>query len=132
MPSPPPAWNFTRLPSVQRTDAYWYMKEETTLRGAPAGSFADLHLPRNSPVGVFLAFCAVILGFALIWRIFWLAGLGLVAAVAVVLREAWKTDLEVRVPADEVAAFERAHPAPIQQASTGDRDVNPPTSGHQS
>lgn len=132
VPSPPPAWNFTRLPSVQRTDAYWYMKEESTQRGAPVGPFAELHLPRNSPVGIFLASCAVILGFALIWRIYWLAGLGVVGAVAVVLREAWKTDLEVRVPADEVAAFERAHPAPIQQAGSGERVGNLTTSGHRS
>jgi hypothetical protein len=41
-------------------------------------AFVDLHLPRNSPVGIVLAFFAVILGFALIWRIYWLAGLDLV------------------------------------------------------
>ena len=28
MPSPPPAWNFTVLPSVEQTDAYWEMKKE--------------------------------------------------------------------------------------------------------
>ena len=44
-----------------------------------------LHVPRNTPVGVFLAFFAVILGFALIWRIDWLAAVGLVGAVGVAL-----------------------------------------------
>ena len=112
IPSPPPAWNFTRLPNVERTDAYWHMKEEGVSRRELAGSFPDLHIPRNTPVGVFLAFFAVILGFALIWRIDWLAVIGLVGAVAVALRESWKTDLDIRVPAQEVAAFERAH-APL-------------------
>jgi len=112
VPSPPPAWNFTRLPNVERTDAYWHMKEEGSAHRELPSSFPDLHLPRNSPVGVFLAFFAVILGFALIWRIDWLAAIGLVGAVAVALRESWKTDLEIRVPAQEVAAFERAH-APL-------------------
>jgi cytochrome o ubiquinol oxidase subunit I len=112
IPSPPPAWNFTRLPNVERTDAYWHMKEEGVSRRELAGSFPDLHIPRNTPVGVFLAFFAVILGFALIWRIDWLAAIGLVGAVAVALWESWKTDLEIRVPAQEVAAFERAH-APL-------------------
>jgi hypothetical protein len=37
-------------------------------RRAVRSAFVDLHLPRNSLVGVFLAFFAVILGFALIWR----------------------------------------------------------------
>ena len=107
IPSPPPAWNFTRLPNVERTDAYWHMKEEGVSRNALPGSLGDLHIPRNTPVGVFLAFFAVIAGFALIWRIDWLAVVGLVGAVVVVVREYWKTERERTVPAEEVAAFER-------------------------
>jgi cytochrome o ubiquinol oxidase subunit I len=123
IPSPPPAWNFARLPNVERTDAYWQMKEEGVSRRELPGSFPDLHIPRNTPVGVFLAFFAVILGFALIWRIDWLAAIGLVGAVAVALRESWKTDLEIRVPSQEVAAFERAraplvHDAPSAELET--------------
>jgi cytochrome o ubiquinol oxidase subunit I len=109
MPSPPPAWNFTVLPSVEQTDAYWEMKKEGGPRRALPASFVDLHLPRNTPVGIFIAFFAVILGFASIWRIEWLAAVGLIGAIAVALRESWKTDREERVPAQEVAAFERAH-----------------------
>jgi len=48
------------------------------------------------------------LGFALIWRIYWLAAVGLAGAVAVVLVQSWRTDREIRVPAEEVEAFERA------------------------
>jgi cytochrome o ubiquinol oxidase subunit 1 len=123
IPSPPPAWNFTQLPNVERTDAYWQIKEQGTARRALPSSFVDLHLPRNSPVGVFLAFFAVILGFALIWRIDWLAAVGLVGAVAVALRESWKTDLEIRVPAHEVAAFEHAHATPLPRAPSGDLET---------
>jgi cytochrome o ubiquinol oxidase subunit 1 len=130
MPSPPPAWNFTRTPTVERTDAYWQMKEEGRPHGTAADTLSDMHLPRNSPVGIFLAFFAVMLGFALIWRISWLAGLGLIGAVVVILREAWKTDFEVRVPAEEVAAFERAHPASLQPARAGALDGSPEPSGH--
>jgi len=109
MPSPPPAWNFSVLPSVEHVDAYWETKREGTLRRVSPGNFGDLHLPRNTPVGIFMAFFAVILGFALIWRIEWLAAAGLVGAVAVALREFWKTDREEAVPAYEVAAFEHAN-----------------------
>ena len=69
-------------------------------------------MPRNTPVGVFIAFFTVILGFALVWRIEWLAAVGLLGAIAVALRESWKTDREEPVPAQEVAAFERAHRPP--------------------
>ncbi len=109
IPSPPPAWNFTRLPSVERTDAYWHMKEEGVSHRALPVTFVDLHVPRNTPVGIFLAFFAVILGFALIWRIYWLALVGLVGALAVVLWQSWRTDRERVVPAEDVAAFEHAH-----------------------
>jgi cytochrome o ubiquinol oxidase subunit 1 len=112
MPSPPPAWNFTELPSVERTDAYWNMKEEGTARRVFSSSYMDLHLPRNTPVGFFLAFFAAMAGFALIWRIDWLAVVGLIGAVGVALREFWRTDREVLVSAQEVAAFEHAHGMP--------------------
>ena len=123
IPSPPPAWNFTRLPSVEGTDAYWHMKKEGTAQRPLPGAYVDLHLPRNSPVGVFLAFFAVTLGFALIWRIYWLAAVGLVGAVVVALIESWKTDLAIRVPAPEVEAFEHAHATAPLRGPSGSRDT---------
>jgi cytochrome o ubiquinol oxidase subunit I len=108
-PSPPPAWNFTHLPQVDRSDAYWAAKQGS---GPPRASGADgpigpLRVPRNTPAGVFVAFFAVTLGFALIWRIEWLAMVGLIGAVAVGLRQAWQKDREMLIPAEEVAEFER-------------------------
>jgi cytochrome o ubiquinol oxidase subunit 1 len=108
-PSPPPAWNFTHLPRVDRADAYWAAKQGS---GPSHASRSDrpvgpLYVPRNTPTGVFIAFFAVILGFALIWRIEWLAAVGLIGAIAVALRYAWQKDRETVVTAEEVAAFER-------------------------
>jgi hypothetical protein len=56
---------------------------------------------------VLVAFFSVILGFALIWRIEWLAAIGLAGAIGVALRHAWETDRENVIEAHEVAAFER-------------------------
>jgi cytochrome o ubiquinol oxidase subunit I len=123
VPSPPPAWNFSQLPSVERTDAYWHMKEEGINRRTLTRAFVELHVPRNTPVGVFIAFFAVILGFALIWRIYWLAAVGLVGAVAVALVQSWRTDREVRVPAEEVAASERAHAPLVHDAPSVKREA---------
>jgi cytochrome o ubiquinol oxidase subunit 1 len=109
IPSPPPAWNFTHLPQVDRSDAYWAAKQGSGPLPASGAvrPIGPLHVPRNTPTGVFVAFFAVILGFALIWRIEWLAMVGLLGAVAVGLREAWQKDREVIIPAEEVAEFER-------------------------
>jgi cytochrome o ubiquinol oxidase subunit 1 len=110
-PSPPPAWNFTHLPEVKRRDAYWAAKKEMIATPAPGSDrpIAALHIPRNSPTGVFVAFFSVILGFALIWRIEWLASVGLIGVLAVWLRQAWQKDREVVVGLDEISEFERLH-----------------------
>ena len=113
IPSPPPAWNFALLPQVERTDAYWAAKQQPG--GAPGAgppkTYISLHVPRNNPTGVLVAFCATLLGFALIWRIWWLAVPGLLGVIAVTLLQAWRTEAEVEVPAAEIEAFERAHAA---------------------
>jgi cytochrome o ubiquinol oxidase subunit I len=114
IPSPPPPWNFALLPQVERVDAFWAAKQQSpgNANGAAAPkTYESLHVPRNNPTGIFTAFCATILGFALIWRIWWLAALGLLGVIVVMLMQAWRTEGEVEIPAAEVEAFERAHPA---------------------
>jgi cytochrome o ubiquinol oxidase subunit I len=108
-PSPPPAWNFTRLPQVDRGDAYWAAKQGSGPALTPGSDrpIGPVHVPRNTPVGVFVAFFVVMLGFALIWRIEWLAVAGLIGAIAVALWQAWQKDREMIVAADEVSNFER-------------------------
>ena len=105
IPSPPPAWNFAVLPRVERTDAFWAAKQQGT--AAPPASYTHIHVPKNNPTGFLTAFCAVVLGFALIWHIWWMAILGLLGALAVFLAQAWRTDTEILIAVEEVAAFER-------------------------
>jgi len=116
--SPPPVWNFALLPQVARTDAFWAAKqnpqEMTRLMGHR--NYESLHIPRNNPTGFFVAFFAFILGFALIWRIWWLAVVGLIGLLAVGLMQAWRTDGEVHVSADEVAAADRTYPLEARAA----------------
>jgi cytochrome o ubiquinol oxidase subunit I len=111
IPSPPPAWNFTRLPQVSRTDAFWAAKQAgvPSTAAAPSPAIEALQVPRNTPIGIFIAFFSVILGFALIWRIEWLAIGGLIGAIAVFLWHAWQKDRETIVTANEISEFEQLH-----------------------
>jgi cytochrome o ubiquinol oxidase subunit I len=111
IPSPPPVWNFSHPPQVDRTDAFWAVKQlgGTAQDRNPKRTYEAIHVPRNTPTGFFLAFFAVLLGFSLIWHIWWGAGLGLLGAIVVCLRQAWRTDGEIEVPAENVAAYAQLH-----------------------
>ena len=65
-------------------------------------------LPRNSPAGFVTAFFATIMGFSLIWHIWWLAILNFVAAIIVVLIAGWSIEREREISAAEVEQMERA------------------------
>jgi cytochrome o ubiquinol oxidase subunit 1 len=104
--SPPPAYNFAVLPTVETIDAFWHMKH--TGRPPRASAYEAIEMPRNSPAGFITAFFATIMGFSLIWQIWWLAILGFLAAAIVVLIAAWSIEREHEISADEVAQMERA------------------------
>ncbi|MEJ0085232.1 MAG: cytochrome o ubiquinol oxidase subunit I [Pseudomonadota bacterium] len=120
--SPPPPWNFSIVPNVTGVDAFWTAKQQRPIEGGQgvaasatgAAPFRDIYLPRNTPIGFLIAFFAVVSGFALIWHIWWMAILGLASTVAVVLRQAWSTDREDVVTANEVSAFEAGRVARVK------------------
>ena len=63
-----------------------------------------IEMPRNSPTGFITAFFAVVTGFALIWHIWWMAILGLLAAAITVLVSGWSDDREREISADRNCA----------------------------
>jgi cytochrome o ubiquinol oxidase subunit 1 len=113
--SPPPAWNFAVLPVISGSDAFWSAKRHRSNQAADL-PLVPLAVPKHSPLGFFIAFFAVILGFSLIWHIWWLAAVGLTGAIAVSLRHAWRIDLEDHVPVATIAEHERAHQAQVTRA----------------
>jgi cytochrome o ubiquinol oxidase subunit I len=104
--SPPPAYNYAVLPRVETIDAFWEMKQRGV---SPVEKvYETIHMPRNSPTGFIIAFFAVVTGFALIWHIWWIVILGLLAAAVTVLVFGWSDDREHEISATEVAKIERA------------------------
>ena len=73
--------------------------------------YEGIETPRNTPTGFVTAFFATLIGFAMIWHIWWMALLGLAGAFATFVAFAWRDRSEVMVPAAEVAALDRANRA---------------------
>jgi cytochrome o ubiquinol oxidase subunit I len=117
--SPPPAWNFSVLPNVTQADAYWGMKRAglTADNAANApGDWEPIAVPRRTSVGVVLAFFSVVMGFALVWHIWWLAVFGLVASVVAMVVRSYDEDIDYFVPAQEVARIEKARLKDLAEA----------------
>jgi cytochrome o ubiquinol oxidase subunit I len=119
--SPPPAFNFAVLPQVKGEEAYWAIKqrarEQARLRDEP--DYQLIEMPRNSPTGFVCAFFATLIGFALIWHIWWMVALGVVGAWATFVVFAWRDVPDYIIPATEVARIDRAnHEARLEALAT--------------
>jgi len=106
--SPPPVFNFAIPPDVRGEDAYWSQKalaRQKATVGEP--HYEAIEMPRNSPTGFICAFFATVVGFALIWHIWWMVIVGLIGAYATFVVFAWRDHDEYEIPADEVARIDR-------------------------
>jgi cytochrome o ubiquinol oxidase subunit 1 len=111
--SPPPPFNFAIMPDVSGEEPYWSIKEAAfahhELRAEP--HYEAIEVPRNTPTGAVTAFFATLVGFAMIWHIWWMALLGLAGAFATFVAFAWRDSSEDLIPAAEVARLDRANRA---------------------
>jgi cytochrome o ubiquinol oxidase subunit 1 len=107
--SPPPPFNFAVLPTVSGEDAYWRLKKRATekARSNEEPRYQDIEIPRNSPTGFVCAFFATVMGFALIWHIWWMVAVGASGAFATFVVFAWRDKDEDVIPAAEVARIDR-------------------------
>jgi len=122
--SPPPKFNFAVMPDVSGEEPYWAIKESAFARGELRAEphYEAIEMPRNTATGVVSAFFATLVGFAMIWHIWWMALLGLAGAFATFVAFAWRDRSQDLILADEVAVFDRANRAARARAVSGPRD----------
>lgn len=101
--SPTPVYNFAVIPQVTDRDAFWVMKQSKT-KAKP--KYEDIHLPKNTPAGLFIAAFALIVGFAAVWHITWLAVLGLIGLMVTLIMRTTNDDTEYTIPAATVKKME--------------------------
>ena len=109
--SPPPAYNFAFTPRVHDLDAWYDMKARGYQK--PTGGYQPIHMPRNTGAGVILSSLATVLGFAMIWYIWWLAAVAFVGLAVVAIGHTFNYNRDYYIPVDEVEKAEANHvPAP--------------------
>jgi cytochrome o ubiquinol oxidase subunit 1 len=101
--SPAPEYNFAVLSEVHDRDAFWVQKQA---KSQPAPQYEDIYLPKNTPLGMFIAASAFIGGFAVIWHIWWLALVGLLGIIFLVIYRGSQENTEVKIPAAKVKQME--------------------------
>jgi cytochrome o ubiquinol oxidase subunit 1 len=104
--SPPPDYNFAFTPVVHDHDAWWDMKNRGYVR--PVTGFMPIHMPKNTGAGVILAGISVAMGVGLIWHMWWLPPLGLVALLAVAIGHSFNLDRDFHIPVEQVVRTESA------------------------
>jgi cytochrome o ubiquinol oxidase subunit 1 len=102
--SPPPPYNFAFTPVIHDQDAWWDMKRRGYAR--PLQGYKPIHMPKNTGAGVILAGLSTVLGFALVWYIWWLAILSFIGLIAVAIGHTFNYKRDYYVPAEEVARTE--------------------------
>lgn len=108
--SPAPYYNFAHIPTVSQIDDFWYEKEGWKKSGRPAEpKYEEVHMPRNTSTGFFIAMFAGLMGFAIIWHM-WLACIvGFIGIFVTVILRTFNTDVDYYIPASEIEAIEIAH-----------------------
>ncbi|KGD64460.1 cytochrome c oxidase subunit I [Alcanivorax nanhaiticus] len=102
--SPPPPYNFAFTPRVHDLDAWWQMKQHGFQR--PESGFIPIHMPKGTWAGIVLSGISVVVGFALIWHMWLLAGVSFVALIGTAIYHTFNYDRDYYIPAEEVERIE--------------------------
>jgi cytochrome o ubiquinol oxidase subunit 1 len=104
--SPPPDYNFAFTPRVYDLDTWADMKRQDYAR--PLQGFTAIHMPKNTAAGFVIAALSAVVGFALIWQMWLLAGIGFVAMMAAIIIHTFNYKRDYYIPVDEVVRTENA------------------------
>ena len=115
--APPPAYNFAILPTVTGRDAFWQMKRDKTAYQPPE-RYEAISMPKNTWVAPATGAACLVLGFALVWHIWWLALLGFVLAWLPLVLSSFNLKTERLIPAAEVRRCHEVWLSQVAQASS--------------
>lgn len=113
--SPPPPYNFAITPTVIDRDAFWVMKHSpASSSGKP--HYEDIHMPKDTPIGLYIGGLSLIFGFAFTWHIFWLVALSFIGVLVCLIIRLSERDSHMIITAEEIEKIESERFARMTQA----------------
>ncbi len=101
--SPPPLYNFAILPKVEARDPFWVMKHSKPQKPQ---AYHAIHVPRNTAIGLIIGGLSMMVGFALVWHIMWMALIGMIGIAASLIVRLSDDDIEYVITAKELEKLE--------------------------
>ncbi len=131
-PSPVAAWNFAIIPTVSARDEFAWQKANNNAYPKPEPyEYEDIHLTKNTALGLIICLATVAMGFGLVWDMWWLAALGFAVVPIALIARGFRTDTEVVVTADQIRNRHEAWLSLVARSSpiTRDDEANPANRG---
>ena len=107
MSAPPPEYNYAVLPQVDGRYPFFDLKRSGEAYREPL-HYDAITVPRESALGPVIGVAGAVMAFALVWHMWWLAGLGLLVVIGAVIGRSAARDVDRVIPADEVQRREQA------------------------
>jgi len=111
--SPAPFYNFAHIPNITSLEQHWDDKEHGRV-GQVTEPYTDIHMPKNTSVGVIMSAFGFVLSFALVWHMWAIALVGLAGIIGTFIARTYNRDIDYYVPAAEVERIEKEHLAALQ------------------
>lgn len=108
LPSPPPEYNFARIPVVSDRDAWWEMKQQDqthVIRINPQ-DVQDLEMPKSSSIPFLMFVAFFVFGFGMVFEWWWIAILGALGVVALLIAGTFDYDDHQPIHADTIRHIE--------------------------
>lgn len=104
IPSPPPVYNFAKIPRVDNRDPLWEIKHGKS--APPTKDYEDIYLPINTPIAFYIGIFSLIFGFAMTWHVWWLSIFSLISILLLLIFKLSKQDMHELISANDVKAMD--------------------------
>lgn len=106
--SPPPFYNFAKLPKIHDRDEHEYGKEHGIAYQQPE-QYQPIHMPKNTWAGVVISLFCLIFGFAFVWHIWWLVIVSFLGVIGAWIVYSFERNKDYYVDVDEIEEIEANH-----------------------